>query len=126
MQNPRITAKERGLIKGAIRRVFSRSELRRRVLEEHTIVHSDSKRPRVSKWSYCTVCGEVLPRYLLDVDHDDPIVPLSTTLEQMSWDTVIDRIWCEEHNLRPICKEDHKRKTRAENKLRPKKARTKK
>lgn len=119
--NPRISAKERGLLKGAIRRVFSRSDLRRRVLEAHTIEHFDAKRPRVTKWSWCTVCGEVLPRYTLDIDHEDPIIPLDTTLEQMSWDTVIDRVFCEEKNLHPICKEDHKVKTRAENKQRPKK-----
>jgi hypothetical protein len=47
MNNPRVTSKERGLLKGAIRRVFSRSDLRRKVIELSRIDHTDSTRPRV-------------------------------------------------------------------------------
>lgn len=120
MKNPRITHKERGLLKGAIRRVFSRSDIRRKVVELTVVKHYDPSRPRVKKWSVCPLCEQFTPTYLLQVDHRDPIVPTHTSLEEMSWDTVIDRVWCAENNLLAICKPCHREKTRLENKERRK------
>lgn len=54
----------------------------------------------------------------MQVDHIDPIVPTDSALESMSWDTVIDRTWCEEHNLQAICIECHEEKTKQERKQR--------
>lgn len=116
--NNRISAKERGLLKGAVRRVFSRSDLRRRIIELTIIKHTDASRPRVKKWSMCQSCLKPTPTYLMQVDHHEPIVPTSTTLEDMTWDEVIDRTWCEENNLVPLCKPCHLLKTKQENKLR--------
>lgn len=118
MKNPRITAKDRGLIKGALRRVFSRSELRRSIMLLTVIEHYDHSRPRVTKWSMCQACLTPTPTYLMQLDHNDPIIPIDTTLEDMTWDTVIDRIWCEENNLVPLCKPCHLTKTKLEGKLR--------
>ena len=120
MKNPRITNKERGLLKGAIRRVFSRSEIRRKVVALTIVQHHDLNRPRVKKWSVCPLCELFIATYQLQVDHRDPIVPTDTTLEDMSWDTVIDRVWCVENNLMAICKPCHKEKTKLENKERKK------
>lgn len=114
MANKNITPKERNLLKGAIRRVFSRSELRKRVLATADIEHIEATRPRVKKWSRCTECKKPTPKYLMQVDHVDPIVPIETTLEDMSWDTVIDRAWCDDKNLNPMCKDCHKAKTKLE------------
>ena len=119
MNNPRITAKERNLIKGAIRRVFSRSTYRTAiVLMNRVLQYTDPKRPRVKKWSKCPLCDELTPTYLMQVDHIDPIVPIGTTLEDMSWDDVIDRIWCDQNNLQSICKVCHNIKSKEENKQR--------
>lgn len=106
-------------MKGAIRRVFARSELRRKVLEKASSYNwHDPARPRVKKWSVCATCKKSAPRYLMQVDHIEPLVPLDKTLEDMSWDEVVNRTWCEESNLRPICKECHTEKTKAERKQR--------
>lgn len=119
MNNPRITPKERNLIKGAIRRVFSRSDLRRAVIASARVDgYFDPNRPRVTKWSKCQVCFQMTPEYLIECDHICPIVPIDTTLEAMSWDTVIDRAWCEQNNLKPTCKPCHKEKSKVEGKLR--------
>lgn len=118
VRNARITPKERGLLKGAVRRVFSRSELRRLALESTRIEHSDSNRPRVTKWSWCTACGVIEPSYLIEIDHAEPVVPIDRAFEEMSMDEVVDRAWCELENLRPVCKDCHKAKTKAENKER--------
>lgn len=109
-------AKERNLIKGAIRRVFSRSELRKRALDSSIVRdYSDPSRKRVTRWSRCSVCSKMEPTYLMEIDHVAPIVPVNSMLEDMSWDQVIDNVWCDERNLKPCCKPCHKEKTKAEN-----------
>lgn len=115
MRNPRLTAKERGLLKGAARRVFSRSDLRKAVIEAYTIDNNDPERPRVTKWAWCADCGLIFPRYLAEVDHITPVIPLTTSLENMSFDTLIDNIWCENNNLQVVDKDCHRAKTKAEN-----------
>ena len=116
--NKRITPKERNLLKGAIRRVFSRSELRRRIIEASVVQHSDPKRKRVKTWCICAICGKPEAKSNMQVDHLDPIIPIHLTLEEMSWDTVIDRTWCQENNLQAVDKNCHKLKTKEEQKTR--------
>ena len=120
MYNPRITKKEQNLIKGAIRRVFSRSEIRRKIVELTVVQHTDDSRKRVKNWCKCPVCKQFIPKSYMQVDHVIPIVGITETLDDLSWDTVIDRIWCEENNLMAICKDCHKQKTKEENKQRRK------
>lgn len=126
--NKRITAKERGLLKGSIRRVFARSELRQKIINSVDITHSDLNRPRVKKWSLCPVCKTPKPKYTMVVDHISPVIPVEMSFEEMSLDDVIDRMWCEENNLQPICEDCHKVKTKLEQaeRRKNKKARNKK
>jgi len=115
----KLTAKERNLLKGAIRRVFSRSELRQKVVNRTLVAdYSDPSRKRVKNWGRCEICLTLTPRSYLAVDHKDPVIPLDRSLEEMSWDELIDRIWCEESNLQAICPECHDSKTKKERKLR--------
>jgi len=118
MRNPRMTAKERGLLKGAARRVFSRSDLRKQALEAYAIEHSDPLRPRVTKWLWCPECGLIYPKYLSQVDHVSPIIKTHETLDDLTWDELVDRLWCELDNLRPLDKDCHQIKTKLENKQR--------
>lgn len=107
--------KERNLIKGAIRRVFSRSDLRKKALQKSVVSHYDETRKRVTKWSKCPDCQQFTPTYQMEVDHVEPIIGLDESLEDLTWDVIVDRIWCSEDNLRAICKPCHKRKTKLEN-----------
>lgn len=118
MKNPRITAKERGLLKGACRRVFSRSDLRKEALEATRIKHTDPDRPRVKKWSRCSTCKEITPSYLIEIDHVLPVIPTNSSLEEMSWDEMINRLWCDNNNLTGICKPCHNSKCTVERKER--------
>lgn len=115
MKNPRISAKERGLLKGAVRRVFSRSELRREVLAAAKTIHSDPKRPRVKTWYLCVTCRGFFAGFQMNVDHITPIIPLNSALENMSWDAVVDNTWCDASNLQAICLTCHKTKSKIEN-----------
>lgn len=114
LSNPRITAKERGLLKGSIRRVFARSDLRRKVLDSADIAHTDSTRPRVRKWSRCPICSKATPKYTMVVDHIDPVIPVDKSFEELGMDDTVNRTWCFEPNLQPICPDCHKHKTKLE------------
>jgi hypothetical protein len=123
VNNPRITIKERELLVSAIRRVFSRSELRREVLESVRVVsHVDPAHPRVKHWSRCPLCKKVRPRYLFAVDHISPIVPVTTTLKKLlsriSINELLDIVFCDRSNLQPICKTCHNEKTNNERRQR--------
>ena len=108
--------KERNLLKGAIRRVFSRSDLRREALERNSIEHSDPNRPRVTKWAWCSDCGEITPKYLMQVDHEIPVIGVNESLEDLTWTELIEnRMWCDSKNLRPLCPSCHSLKTKREN-----------
>lgn len=114
-----MSARERNLLKAAVRRVFARSDLRREALESVKIVsHFDPEHPRVKHWSKCPHCRNIVPRYLFVVDHIAPVVPVHMTLELMTWDDLINNVWCEKSNLQPLCKECHAKKTSVERKLR--------
>jgi len=108
-----------GLIKGALRRVFGRSELRRKVIDSHILTgYHDPKRKRVKYWVKCELCGCWEAKSNIQLDHFHPVVPIDSSFEQMSVDEVIDRMWCEENYLQPLCKTCHKQKTLDENKER--------
>lgn len=113
-----IPKKERALIKGALRRVFSRSELRIKVLDAYATEHQDAKRPRVTRWVWCAVCGEVFPRYLATIDHISPVVPLDKATEDMDANELAERLWCAENNLQCIDPRCHQFKSKIESKAR--------
>lgn len=119
--NPRITKKDRGLIKGAIRRVFSRSTLRNQVIAEALVVHSDPERPRVKNWCLCNVCKKPEAKSYMAVDHLSPVIPVDRSFEEMALDEVVDRLWCAKENLQAICPTCHDEKTKQERKQRNKK-----
>lgn len=126
MKNPRITKREQGLLKGAIRRVFSRSELRQSIMTSMTVKgYVEPNRPRVKKWSTCAVCSKIHPSYLMAVDHINPVIPVTSTFEDMSLDEVVNRMWCEEKYLQVICETCHDNKTSEERKERTKNKRNK-
>ncbi len=114
MNNPRITPREIGLLKGAVNRVFSRSELRRQVLDASAIEHNDPNRKRVTKWCRCNDCKQPVAQYQAVVDHIQPRVPLDSAFDLMSLDEYRDRTWCTIETLQTLCIECHKRKSKIE------------
>lgn len=113
-----MTAKERNLIKGAIRRVFSRSDIRESIIAPTRVEHFDPNRKRVKKWCKCPLCKEFCPEYLMAVDHINPVIPVDSALENMTWDELVDNLWCEYSNLQSICESCHTRKSKSEQKER--------
>ena len=121
LHNPRITPQERGLLKGSIRRCFSRSDLRQQVINASVIRgHTDRSRPRVKTWCKCAICGEAEAKSNMVVDHRLPIIPLNKSLTDMSWDDLINNLWCSKENLDAVCEPCHAAKTKEENAIRRK------
>lgn len=120
MNNLRLTSRERGLIKGALRRVFARSDLRKQVIEKSYVNHGDPARKRVKQWCLCPICHTPVPKSFMVVDHLIPIINVHETLTDLDWDTLINRMWCDEVNLQAICAECHLSKCNMESKERTK------
>ena len=113
-----IPAKERGLVKGALRRVFSRSELRKKIIDRNRVEHCDPKRPRVTAWVWCSICGVVFPRYLAVVDHIQPLLDIGKSLEDVPPTKLVEGLWCDESNLQCIDVTCHKAKNKVESRAR--------
>lgn len=118
VRNERITDKEWNLIKGGMRRVFCRAEIRKLVLNRAEVVHSDPSRPRVKKWCRCAGCKTIVPKYTCDVDHIEPVIPIGRHMKDMEIGEVVDRIWCVESNLQVLCEVCHNEKSKKERKER--------
>ncbi len=112
--NKNQTPQEMGLIKGAIRRVYSRCETRRKVLKKQRVNHSDPERKRVKTWYKCQNCSKFDAAAGFEVDHIDPVIPLELSFEKLTWDEYIDRIWCDPKNLWLLCLQCHKEKSSIE------------
>lgn len=70
---------------------------------------------RLAEHYECEECHKLFPAKNVVVDHIDPIVPITGFI---SWDSVIERMFCEADGLQVLCKPCHKEKTQIENKLR--------
>ncbi len=117
--NQKLTPKERGLIKGALRRVFARSDLRRQAIDSAALPgHADLSRPRVKSWVRCNECKKPEAKSYCVVDHLTPLVPLDRALDEMTWDELLDRLWCDISNLQVLCETCHKLKTKVETRAR--------
>lgn len=118
--NPRLTAKDRGLIKGAVRRAFARSELYRQAVALHRVDHEDAARPRVKKWYKCKACGQPECLGKMQLDHILPVVPLNKRFEDISLDELVERTWCDLSNLQLLDLICHAKKSMIEREERKK------
>lgn len=114
----KLTPKEHALIRGAIRRVFSRSDLRRSVIEAALITHQDPSRPRVKRWGRCNLCQIPTPKSYLEVDHIKPVIKVTEKAIDVPVHTFIERLWCDKDNLQAVCIICHKSKSIFENRER--------
>ena len=106
------------LLMTAIRRAFSRSSLRKEVLEKAKTPYIDLSRPRVKNWFQCNICKNCFAGYQMQIDHIIPIVPVNKGLTEMKIYDLIERTFCNIDNLQASCLDCHKAKSKEENKLR--------
>jgi len=109
-----IDLRERNKLLGAVKRVFSRSQLRKDVMEKAL---SKKRGPRGGKMYTCSACKK--PYSKVQVDHKDPVIPIGQAFKDMSWDLVIEqRLYCTPKNLQVLCTDCHKLKSKQEAKER--------
>lgn len=102
-----------------MRRVFSRSDMRKKIIDEAIVKdYKDPKRKAVKFWIKCEECENMEAKSNIQLDHVSPVVPITSSLVEMEIEELADRIWCEEKNLRKLCLRCHSIKTKAENKER--------
>lgn len=105
-------------IRGAIRRVFSRSpikiEVQRKVRREIPRYKKDGSRGKRDSVQYqCNVCKSWVGSTKVEVDH---IVPVIETNEHgfVDWNMFVERVFCGPENLQVICDPCHDKKTHEE------------
>ena len=76
---------------------------------------TNPKTGRKCKLHRCPSCKKLFPQKDVQADHIKPIIPLEGF---DSWDSVIDRIYCELDGFQVLCKKCHSVKTKEENKIR--------
>lgn len=104
-------------IRGALRRVFSRSPVIREVMfKVRRLVpkyNKDGSRAKKDSVQYlCNVCQHWTGSTLVAVDHIIPVVSVDEGF--VDFDTFIDRLFCDASNLQVICDTCHQKKTNAE------------
>jgi len=75
----------------------------------------NKKTKRDAKHYKCAACKKNFPSTAVQVDHIAPVVPPAGF---DSWDSYIERLFCEEGNLQVLCKPCHKVKSGTERKER--------
>ena len=103
-------------IKSALRRASVRWEPKNEAIRKACV--GDGINPRTGrkcKLHQCPQCGELFPRSEIRADHVVPVVgPEGFT----TWDSFIERLFCEADGFSAICDGCHKRITEHERKLR--------
>ena len=113
-----MTKKDLDLLKAGLRRAFSRSDLRRSVLDASITDHTDLSRPKVKTWCKCASCGKPEAKSYMDVDHIIPFVPLDRPFADLTNQERVDRLWCDTSQLQVLCPTCHTAKSKEEAKKR--------
>ena len=107
-------------IVGNLKRAFSRSptivNFLRKYRREQSWVKKDgtvAKKPHV--FYKCFKCQKEFNSTHIQVDHIEPVVPLNIPSKHLSYNTLVERLFCDESNLQILCKEHHKEKSQQEN-----------
>lgn len=114
-----LSKKDFNLVKGALRRAFSRSEIYLRVMEAAAVKgYEDPNSPRCKKWVLCNICKQISKRWACVVDHILPIVPVNRDTYSLTMEELVNAIFCDDTNLQVACKNCHQVKSVGENKIR--------
>lgn len=106
-------ARFNSFVKSALRSASQRWPPKYTVLSKAKVGKKiNSKTGRLAEHYLCAACKVAFPQKDVEVNHITPVIPTSGF---DSWDGVIKRMFCEEHNLEVLCKPCHKTVTKLEN-----------
>lgn len=108
---------QNAMIRGSIRRTFSRSPVVREVLmagrreiPKYNKDGSVAKKPAVQY--QCQVCNNWVSSTKVSVDHIEPVISVDDGF--VDWNQFVDRLFCDKSNLQRICDDCHDIKTATE------------
>jgi len=101
---------------GALKRTFSRSPvvvefLKENRVEEEWVKKDGTCAKRNHVFYRCSACGDMFNSSKIQVDHIEPVVPVSIPSRHLSFNTIVKRLFCDKENLQILCKDDHKKKS---------------
>lgn len=106
-------ARYESFIKSAIRAMSGRWPVKFDALKASRVgLKTNPKTGRQAMHHKCACCGGEFPAKEVQVDHIDPIVPI-TGMD--SWDNIIARALVEVEGMQVLCKPCHLKKTKEEN-----------
>lgn len=109
-------------IRGAIRRIFSRSPVKQEVLKavrrESPKYNKNGERSKKDAVEYlCNNCKQYVGSTKVEVDHLQPVIEINE-LGFVDWNTFVDRLFCKADQLQVLCDPCHDIKTAQERKER--------
>lgn len=102
-------------LRSAFRRWPPKSDVLKKAATEKRI---NPKSGKLAMHYTCAICSNDFPSKEMQIDHKKPVVDLKKGF--VDWDTFIERLYCEAHNLQCVCKPCHKKKSASERKTRAK------
>ena len=105
-------------IRGAIRRIFSRSPVKNEVLKavrrERPKFNKDGSRSKKDAVEYmCNLCKQYVGSTKVEVDHLEPVIEINE-IGFVDWNTFVSRLFCTADKLQVLCDPCHAKKTHAE------------
>jgi 5-methylcytosine-specific restriction endonuclease McrA len=112
------TFNQNAAIRGAIRRIFSRSpvkiEVLKKVRREVPRYNKDGSRSKKDAVQYqCAVCSSWVGSTKVEVDHIIPVIEVNEK-GFIDWNEFVSRLFCGPENLQVICDPCHDKKTHEE------------
>lgn len=119
----RIDSETHGRIVSAMKRVFSRSptavQFLRKYRKEEVWFKQNGERAKKPHVFYpCFKCGGIFKSTEIQIDHRDPVIPLNIPSKHFSYDSIAERLFCDEENLQILCRVCHTEKSQIENSIR--------
>ena len=106
-------ARFHSFIKGGLRSLSVKWPPRYECLNEaKTVKKINSKTGRLAQHYRCNSCKQEFPGKEMQVNHIVPVIPTSGFV---SWDSVVERMFCEKIGLEALCIPCHKTITKEEN-----------
>lgn len=92
-------------IYNALRQAFRSNPVKKQCLRE--AISPIEQGPRGGAFCICAKCGLAFSMKDVQVDHINPVIPLNKTIQTMTWDRIIDNLFCSIDNLQVLCRPCH-------------------